>query len=820
MGLSSFGLDVWSQSAAGSAGSKAPISSNAGKAPILSTPQIPTVEQLNAARFLRWHQALPISSQSSDSESSDDPPIEHATSALLTQDALRSFVQSAGLVLFAPRPQMVGVPAPTVIEATLGRSISAPSLTDAVEARTLIARLIADGSVVALNLLGAPTTTAENPDFIAASSVFPYIFTLRGDKLWKQPPANSGATKVSPLAINTFTFLVEHGPRTAADLALELGKGLTEAAVLRALNELWQHLRVLPVPQADSAPAIWETAAARFTKQIKAGANAGQPSALSALISLYLGQVVLATEDEIETFLSPLAPRSRVRDVLHALSAGQQLESLVIEGKHCVHLTGDLPRFAEPGAVAADQGAPVTGEAQVELAEDGSRIKKFQPHKTGTGFVSRPKPFATKARPDRERRPFERSAGRLEGSARGPAASDSRAPARLPSSGRSDRKAATSGSSFVRPWDEERANRTGNGAQGSRPAGQTANTPERPELDLDATATLRSSRPARPYTPRTSTVGRPAFGERARKTGGERPAYGRRTRTSGVGPRDGTRSASASQSRFGSADSRPSRSGSDDFEGATSRSAGRTNSRSTAANDGADTRRADTGYRRSDRGDRPDTRGSRPGQRDGAQGHASRSGRETAGGARRPPASGKGPREGGFARPRAEGTHSFGEAKQRPAYGGPGREAGDSENRQPFRRFDAPRGPKRPFNPERSSTGQRREAPAWKGGDRPKSSPVRGPRTPAAAGDRSTGTRSERPSRAGSFDRPRAGAAGPDRERGRKPGGDRPVKSFRGPFRAETAAAGASTFDKFKGGNKPWGKRPPARKIKPAKEES
>jgi len=70
------------------------------------------------------------------------------------------------------------------------------------------------------------------------------------------------------------------------DLTTQIGKEVTETAVLRSLTELWQHLRVIPVPQPDGAPTLWELTTTRFTKQIKAGANAGQPTALSALISL------------------------------------------------------------------------------------------------------------------------------------------------------------------------------------------------------------------------------------------------------------------------------------------------------------------------------------------------------------------------------------------------------------------------------------------------------------------------------------------------------------------------------------------------------
>ncbi len=221
---------------------------------------------------------------------------------------------------------------------------AAPTLADAEQARSLLARLIAEGAAVPLNLLGNPTGTGtETPDFIAATAVLPYIFTLRGDKAWKQPPTTTGPSKVSPLALATHTALVEKGSLSAYDLATELGKEVTEAAVLRALTELWQHLRVLPIPQQDGAATLWELTSSRFTKQLKAGSNAGQPTALSALISLYLGQAIVATEEEIEIFLSPLAARSRIRDVVHALLGARQIETLAIEGRTVLHVAGGLP---------------------------------------------------------------------------------------------------------------------------------------------------------------------------------------------------------------------------------------------------------------------------------------------------------------------------------------------------------------------------------------------------------------------------------------------------------------------------------------------
>ena len=385
---------------------------------------------------------------------------------MLTLEAARQFVSRCGLLLFAPRPQLIGSPAPTFVEATLGVTNAAPSLAEMAEARTLLARLVAEGTAVPLSLLGAPGATPDTPDFVASIAAFPYVFTLRGDKAFKQLPATSGATKVSPLALNTYNLLLENGPTSASDLASALGKEVTEAAVLRALNELWQHLRVLPVVRADGGDTVWETVLNRFTKQLKAGANAGQPSALSALTSLYLGQALLATEADVETFLSPLAPRSRVRDVLHALTGAREIETVAVDGKTHLHLRGELPTFA--AAEVAEESSE-EAPAGVELAEDGTRIKKFvpKPRKVGTGYVERAKPFGGAKRPAREGRSFERGAAGARG-ATGPRGASAGRDGRA--GGGRDRGAPRK--TFDRPWDEERAQRSGrDGGRGGARAG-------------------------------------------------------------------------------------------------------------------------------------------------------------------------------------------------------------------------------------------------------------------------------------------------------------------------------------------------------------
>ena len=851
----------------------------------LSTPQIPSADQLAAARSSHWHQA-------------GEP--------LVTMEALRGFLGSTGLVLFAPRPQHVIAPAPSLVEATLGAANAAPSLAETDTARSLLSRLIIEGTAVPLNLLGAAGTSADGPDFVASAQVFSYIFTLRGDKAWKQPPANSGATKVSPLALNTFTLLTEKGSATAPDLANELGKGLTEAAVLRALNELWQHLRVFPIPQANGAATIWELASTRLTKQIKAGANAGQPSALSALVSLYLGSALLATEEEIETFLSPLAPRSRIRGVIHDLAAGRQLETVVIEGKHHLQISGSF--LPEAGVAAtSDEVSDATdptveaSEPNIEEAEDGSRIRKFipQPKKIGTGYIGRAKPFATGDRPasgDRERRPFNR---------------DDRAPGRrdISRSGgdrpvRRSTFGASSRPSFDKPWEEEKqaradlaADRSTNRAAArsdEAPGGgmDTDATPEFQDVDLDAGASPASrpapsrpdferSRPSRPgFAKRPSFGDKPRFGDRPRpgsdrfRPGGDRPSFGSNRPSFGKdrpGSRDRfssdrsspDRSAAGSRPGFAGKSSKPrDRSAGGDrpsfgarpsfgdrprppFRRDTEGQGGDRPGRPFAPRSGDDTGsrpprpgfagKSFTSRDRSAGGDRPGfSDRPRTNDRPRSNDRPSFGGRPPFGDRPRPPFRRDAEGQGGdrprrtFSdsssnfndRPRREFTPREGSGA-RPPFGSdrPGkprfsRDGAEGGGRPPFRKFDAPRGPRKPFTPREGSGGE--------GESRP-------PRRDFAAGGKppfGTGARKPFVKREGGFAGKREGGSGFSGRR-EGAGGFAGKKSFGKPgFAGKPGRAGAggtppggSTFDKFKGpgkgGNKPWGKRPPPRKIKP-----
>ena len=419
-------------------------------ASLSSTPEMDE-PQLAAARAKAWHQ--------------DGNP-------LLTAEAARDWLGNFGLVLFASRPLQLPSPAPSFVEAMLGAATAGPTTEQIESAKAMAGRLVADGTALPLNLMGM---TGETPDFLVSAQVFSYIFTLRGDKAWKQPPSTSGAVKVSPLGLKAFEVLTEHGSLTAAQLASEMGREASEAATLRVLTELWSQLRVLPLLQPGDAPAVWELTTRRFTKAIKAGANAGQPTALSALISLYLAQAFAATEEEITTFLSPLTARSRLREVLHALTGARQLETLAVEGKTLLHIPGSLAEFtgAAPEMVAM-------GEAAAEEAGDDAAtpaaVKFERPKKVGTGrinsFKSERKPaaefrgkpvrsFPAGAKPARSFGAGARPARGVAKPASRFAAKDARFAPRA--DGKSDRErrpfrkdAAPGKPNFAKPWDEEK----------------------------------------------------------------------------------------------------------------------------------------------------------------------------------------------------------------------------------------------------------------------------------------------------------------------------------------------------------------------------
>lgn len=285
-----------------------------------------TIEELQAARAAHWRQ--------------DNRPI-------LTLEDARAFFAIHPLSLYRPLQAQLPAAAPSFAEACEGKPASALSGAGVERASDLLARLIASGEVVALNLLGS---SGETPDFLAHSRVLPYVFALRGEREWKQAPQSSGSRRVSPLSVECWNALDREGPLTVAAARESLGREISEAAVMRSLGELWQRMRAVPVIGGSGQRAVWELLRLRHRDSLLTGEGTSQVTALSLLASAYLESAYAAPMEEIETFLSPLASRSRIREAVRGLAATQQVHSLSMGSGTFYFIAGSLPETSRPTA--------------------------------------------------------------------------------------------------------------------------------------------------------------------------------------------------------------------------------------------------------------------------------------------------------------------------------------------------------------------------------------------------------------------------------------------------------------------------------------
>ncbi len=156
-----------------------------------------------------------------------------------------------------------------------------------------------------------------------------------------------GSRQVSPLAIQAYKQL-EQGDATLTELRQALGREVTEAAVLRAITELWQQLRIIPIVSAPGTPAKWQLLRLRFQKAIADGASTSQVTAISVLASIYLQAVIASSMEEVEIFLAPLTARSKIREVLRGLVATRQVHTITLGHAPHYYVAGTLPEFAIP----------------------------------------------------------------------------------------------------------------------------------------------------------------------------------------------------------------------------------------------------------------------------------------------------------------------------------------------------------------------------------------------------------------------------------------------------------------------------------------
>ncbi len=275
--------------------------------------------------------------------------------ALTLEDA-RVWIEETGLCFFLPRRQFASSIAPSFVEAVAGQRNATPDPKHIALAEELLVRLETDGVAVRLNLLGQP---GEQPDFVVAAWVLPYVYALRGDRDWRRSPQLTGSRQVSQLAVQTYKLL-EEGDTTIPELKHTLGREVTETAVLRAITELWQQLRIIPVISAAGETPKWQLLRTRFQKAIAEGASTSQVTAISVLASIYLQAVIAASMEEVEMFLAPLTARSKVREVLRGLVATRQVHTISMGHAPHFYVAGTLPEFAAPATAYASSSMPAS----------------------------------------------------------------------------------------------------------------------------------------------------------------------------------------------------------------------------------------------------------------------------------------------------------------------------------------------------------------------------------------------------------------------------------------------------------------------------
>jgi uncharacterized membrane protein YgcG len=315
----------------------------------------------------------------------------------LTLDEARTWMEETGLCLFLPRRQFASFTAPTFVEAVAGEHTPSPGVKLVATAEDLLIRLESESVAVRLNLLGQP---GEQPDFVVAAWVLPYVYALRGDRDWRRSPQLTGSRQVSPLAVQAYKHL-EAGDATIPQLKHSLGREVSESAVLRAITELWQQLRIIPVISAPNKTPQWQLLRTRYQKAIAEGASTSQVTAISVLASIYLQAVIAASMEEVEMFLAPLTARSKVREVLRGLVATRQVHSLALGHAPHFYVAGTLPEFAAPTTIYASSSMPASSHFLRSYEHEETRVPVAP--RPALQFASAPVPQPKPAEPVIER---------------------------------------------------------------------------------------------------------------------------------------------------------------------------------------------------------------------------------------------------------------------------------------------------------------------------------------------------------------------------------------------------------------------------------
>lgn len=238
--------------------------------------------------------------------------------------------------MYPTRPAIL---APTFIGAWVGADDKLPARQHAYadprakEATELMVRALRDKAAYEAPLID------ENNAFLLAASVFPYFYSLVGERNPKLPPASGPRSPYSPLAGDAFEIIRRSGPISKTKLGEMLGGSVSNAGLDRALSELWGKLRITRVDYTAAEGSVWDELSRWAPEVVREGVGISVPEALSALVSKYLECVVAVEEVEAENFLSNFVARTRVKEAMHALLSARELSFVHVGNKSLVQVT-------------------------------------------------------------------------------------------------------------------------------------------------------------------------------------------------------------------------------------------------------------------------------------------------------------------------------------------------------------------------------------------------------------------------------------------------------------------------------------------------
>jgi 23S rRNA pseudouridine2605 synthase len=259
-----------------------------------------------------------------------------------TLEEAREFIESVGFCMLYPqRPPVL---APTFVGACKGSDQKLPTFqmafadAGARAAKDLMVRLLREKAAYEANVF------PEN-NFLVSASVFPYFYGLVGDRNPRQPPKSGARSEYSPLAVDAFHIVQKDGPISKYRLRELLGGDISEAALDRALEELWARLRITRVDYKHDEGVFWDVLFRWSPQAVRQGMHVSFAEALTALVSKYLDCVLAAQQEEVEQFFSKIIGRARVREGIHALQAARELTYVHVAGRVMLQVSSlELPQ--------------------------------------------------------------------------------------------------------------------------------------------------------------------------------------------------------------------------------------------------------------------------------------------------------------------------------------------------------------------------------------------------------------------------------------------------------------------------------------------